>query len=67
MTPQSVFNHQRRELMDSIETHTRTLVRGTGTYEGDERIRGIVHGLTLALDLVIDTEGMARRGDSAED
>lgn len=53
--------------MDSIETHTRTLVRGTGTYEGDERIRGIVHGLTLALDLVIDTEGMARRGDSAED
>jgi hypothetical protein len=57
-------NFQRRQLDEAIESHTNSLVRGTGSRDDDQRVRGIIYGLQLARAIVNDLEDRARRAES---
>jgi len=55
-----VCNFQRRYLHEHIDSHTASLVRGTQSRDDDQRIRGIIHGLWLAIGIVDDVEARAK-------
>jgi hypothetical protein len=59
-----VCNFQRRQLDDAIETHTANLVRGAGSRDDDQRIRGIIYGMQLARGIIDDVEDRVRRAES---
>jgi hypothetical protein len=42
-------------------------VRGTVSLDEDQRIRGLIHGLRLAIGIVDDVEARARRAESGAD
>jgi hypothetical protein len=55
---------QKRQLDDTIETHTASLIRGAGTRDDDQRIRGIIYGLQIARGIVDDVEVRVRTAEN---
>ena len=64
-----ICNYQRRALTENIVSHTEQLVRGTVSRDEDQRVRGIIRGLQMALNIVDDVEERANKaiGGSADD
>lgn len=60
-------NFQRRQLDEAIEKHTAGLVRGTGSRDDDQRVRGIIYGLQLSRGIVDDLEERLRRAEQRDD
>lgn len=58
---------QRRQLGEMIESHTTSLVRGSSSRDDDQRIRGIIYGLQLAVNVVDDLEDRARRAEQSDE
>lgn len=64
---QDAMSHQRGLLAARTETHTASLVRGTGSRDEDQYIRGILYGLQIAEGIVNDTEDKLRAAERADD
>jgi hypothetical protein len=60
-------NFQRRQLNDTMESHVASLIRGTGSRDDDQRVRGIIYGLQLAISVVNDLEDRARRAEQSDE
>jgi hypothetical protein len=61
-----VLEHQCRELEDQIRVHTEGLVRGTGSRDDDQRTRGIIYGLRLAIGRIEDTIERVKRAQNED-
>jgi hypothetical protein len=57
------LNFQRRQLDEQIESHTQNLVRGTPSRDEDQRVRGIIRGLQVALLVIEDVEDRLRKAN----
>jgi hypothetical protein len=57
------LNFQRRQLDEQIESHTQNLVRGTPSRDEDQRVRGIIRGLQVALQVIEDVEDRLRKAN----
>jgi hypothetical protein len=62
-----LLDYQRRDLDRQIESHTANLVRGTTSRDEDQRIRGIIYGLKLALGVIEGVEEKLRAAERSED
>lgn len=63
---QDACSFQRRQLDEAIEKHTAGLVRGSGSRDDDQRVRGIIYGLQLARGIVDDLEDRLLRAEQRD-
>lgn len=60
------LEYQTRQLEEAIDAHTQSLVRGAGSRDDDQRIRGIIHGLKLGISIIQEMQEKLRKAEGED-